>query len=92
MLDFDDEFLAFDWPYDSDSEPVFFRFRTKPPPDREHPVRLEIRLYSADLHLLEIMEIENILIGDTTLDDTARRKFWPSNRPANSRVSRRTRR
>lgn len=55
---FNDPLQTFDWEYDQDTQPVYFRFTM---PDQVAAVTppIEIRLYSAELHLLDILEIRH---------------------------------
>lgn len=59
-----DGFQRFDWPYDADSEAAFFRFTPERPTPPGRPARLEVRLYSETLELLELVEIRGIAIAE----------------------------
>ncbi|TCO72118.1 CHAT domain-containing protein [Rhodovulum euryhalinum] len=54
-LAFEDSLLPLTWPFDQDSAPAFFRFRS--PAILPDPLSLSIRLYTADLRLLDLLEL-----------------------------------
>jgi hypothetical protein len=81
ILVFDEEFQAFDWPFDRDSEIAHFRFRTCCASRRNNVADIEVRLYSSDLHLLELMEIRDVVVGEADESTSVRHKFWPRSRP-----------
>ena len=80
ILKFEDGFLPFEWPYNSDSHSVYFRCSTRRPSDPNNKVYLEIRLYSHDLHLLELVQIKDIFVSDDSGATDPRYKYWPSSR------------
>ncbi|MGC9420544.1 MAG: CHAT domain-containing protein, partial [Rhodovulum sp.] len=55
LLAFEDSLLPLTWPFDRDSTPAFFRFRS--PAILPDTLSLSIRLYTADLRLLDLVEL-----------------------------------
>ena len=68
---FEDALQSFDWEYDKDTLPVYFRFTMPDQVARVTPP-IEIRLYSVELHLLDILEIRH----DDIDGQIVRRLHW----------------
>lgn len=68
---FVDPLQSFDWDYDRDTVPVFFRF-TMPEQAPWQPPPITVRLYSAQLHLLDVVTIQHASEGGGMV----RRLYW----------------
>jgi hypothetical protein len=80
LLTFEDGFLPLTWPFDHDSTPAFFRCETGRGARGRNVVDVEVLIYSEDLHLLEVMTIRDVVIGDNP-ERLSRHKHWPQDRP-----------
>ncbi len=80
LLTFEDGFLPLTWPFDGDSTRAFFRCETGRGPRGRNSVDVEVLIYSEELHLLEVMTIRDVVIGDNP-EGRSRHKHWPQDRP-----------
>ncbi len=82
ILEFEDGLLDFEWPYDADSGTALFRFTPHKPAGRDDArASIEVRLYSAELELLELVEIRDITVGEAPTG-ALRTLAWPEARPS----------
>jgi hypothetical protein len=79
LLTFEDGFLPLTWPFDQDSAPAFFRCETGRGARGRNVLDVEVLIYSEDLHLLEVMTIRDVVVGDNP-DGRSRHKHWPQDR------------
>lgn len=81
LLSFEDGFLPLVWPFNRDSERAFFRCETHHGQRSRNVVDVEVLIYSAQLHLLDVLTIRDIVIGDNP-EHLCRHKHFPEDRPA----------
>jgi hypothetical protein len=75
-LIFADKLMLIDWPKDSDSTAAYFRFTCQEPNDPEQTFRIELRLYSDTLDLLELAELRGVSVGG----EAAHYLYYPEGR------------
>jgi hypothetical protein len=73
-----DRLLPIDWPQDADSTAAYFRFTCQEPNDPDQKFRIELRLYSDTLDLLELVELRGVTVGS----EAAHELHYPAGRPS----------
>jgi hypothetical protein len=83
-----DECVAtIDWPYDADSGPAFFRIRVPDTlPESVSIVTIEVRLYHANLDLLDVVNLSLCINAATETKAAPSSLYWPRSSKAEPRL------